>query len=150
MANNKKMSKFGKISLIVTSIIALWLIFPLAILFFIGMLPTLVAIMTSKKNKSRITSVACFNLASLFPFMFDILNSFNADTALSIVTNVFYLIFIYGTSAFAIILYQELPNIFTYFYKSSTKLKLKTIDSRLEDLKETYGEEEILNNMSSI
>lgn len=150
VSNKKKMSKFGKISLVMTSIITIWIAFPLALLLSIGLLPTFVAILTSKKNKTRITSAACFNLASLFPYIFDVIDSFTTQTALGIITNVFSLIFIYGVSAVGIISYQELPRFFTYFNKSSTKVKLRNIDTRLENLKEEWGEEEVLNKISSI
>lgn len=134
-SKTKKIMFFGTI--FITSLI----IFPMVVLLAVGLLPTIVLMMTNNKDKTKLITVSCFNMASIFPFMFRLIDNFTTSEAIGIVTNVTSMILIYGASAVGLTIYNELPNIFSFIGKGNAKAKLESIDKNLEKMKEEWGEE---------
>ncbi len=145
----KSMSTLQKLLAITTLSIAIFWTIPLFILFIVGFLPTFTAFITNKKNKNLLITICCFNIAGIIPFIFKIIGNFSVDHALSIVTNILYLIVIFGFPGVGMLIFNEIPSIATSIVKTKTKNKLKEIDKNLEKLREEWGDKTVLEKITS-
>lgn len=144
----KSMSTLQKVLAMITLSFAIFWTIPLFILFSVGFLPTFTAFITNKKNKNLLITVCCFNIAGIIPYIFKIIGNFQIDYALSIVTNIFSLIVIFGFPGVGMLLFNEIPSISTQLVKTKTKNKLKDIDKDLEKLREEWGDKNILEKIT--
>lgn len=149
LKNKKSLTKFQKVFGITTLIALTYLAFPLFLLLFIGFLPSLTALLTSRKNKTQLTTISCFNIASMIPFIQNLCINYSLETATSIVSSVLSLIIIYGFPAFGLFLHNEIPNLTAQIIKIRTKNRLKEIDRQLDKINEEWGGESTLRNLSS-
>lgn len=144
----KSLSIFQKILLIIGLLIMTIMAFPIVIVLFIGLLPSLTIFITDPKNTNKIMIVGCFNLAGVFVYLMNVINHFSISGAMFILSDIFNLIIMLGSAALGLIIYCEIPNLFLILSKISAKRRLKIIESNLEKLSEEWGAEVINNQIS--
>ncbi len=123
---------FGLFILIVTTL-------PAVLVLFIGLLPTFTVLITDPKNSNKLVIVGSFNLAGVFVYLLHVVNNFTLHQAFSVVGDIFNLIIMLGTAALGLIIYYEVPNLFIFISRLSSKKRLKKIDAKLEKLAEEWG-----------
>ena len=121
--------------------LALVIILPVTIIILIGLLPTITILITDPKNSSKVVTVGCFNMAGLFVYVLSLVNNFSVGGAFNIVADIFNLIIMLGSAGIGLILYCELPNMFSFFSKLSAQKRLESIDAKLAEIAEEWGQE---------
>ena len=123
--------------------------FPIVLILIFGLLPTLTILFVDKKNYDKQLIVGCFNIAGVFFYLFGVLNKFSVGQQNDIADNIFMTILMLGSAALGLVLYNELPNFYAYLYKIISTRRIDKINTRLEKLKEDWGEEIVPNIPSS-
>lgn len=134
--------KFGKTQ----KILLLLLIFlitmhtlPMVLILFIGLLPTFTLMVIDIKNINKLIIVGCFNLAGVFVYVFNIFKNFSVDNAVFLFSDIFNMIMMLGSAAIGLLLYYEMPLLFSYLSKMATAKRIASIDARLEKMREKWG-----------
>ena len=115
---------------------------PTVIMFFLGMLPSLVAwVIDSSKEKYATCCVSGLNFSGLFPFLMDVwFVNHSTDMAIRLVTDVFNLVVIYGSAALGWVLYVAVPPVITTFLSVAAQTRLKLLKTTQSDIIEEWGE----------
>ena len=145
----RKLNLFQKAALIILFILICIISFPIVLILIFGLLPTLTIHFVDKKNYDKQHIVGCFNIAGVFFYLFGVLNKFSVGQQNDIADNIFMTILMLGSAALGLVLYNELPNFYAYLYKIISTRKIDKINTRLEKLKEDWGEEIVPNIPSS-
>lgn len=145
----RKLNLFQKAALIILFILICIISFPIVLILIFGLLPTLTILFVDKKNYDKQLIVGCFNIAGVFFYLFGLLNKFSVGQQNDIADNIFMIILMLGSAALGLVLYNELPNFYAYLYKLISTRKIDKINTRLEKLKEDWGEEIVPNIPSS-
>lgn len=145
----RKLNLFQKAALIILFILICIISFPIVLILIFGLLPTLTILFVDKKNYDKQLIVGCFNIAGVFFYLFGLLNKFSVGQQNDIADNIFMTILMLGSAALGLVLYNELPNFYAYLYKIISTRKIDKINTRLEKLKEDWGEEIVPNIPSS-
>ncbi len=145
----RKLNLFQKAALIILFILICIISFPIVLILIFGLLPTLTILFVDKKNYDKQLIVGCFNIAGVFFYLFGVLNKFSVGQQNDIADNIFMTILMLGSAALGLVLYNELPNFYAYLYKIISTRKIDKINTRLEKLKEDWGEEIVPNIPSS-
>jgi len=135
------MSRAQKLLLIMLIPIAGFSILPIIFVLHIGLLPTLTIMVVDGNNSSKLTIVGCFNVAGAIVYIFGIIGGSELFRTEGLGGSIFSLIIMLGAAAIGLFLYHELPNLFTFIYKSSFQRYLKNIDDQLAQISETWGSE---------
>lgn len=140
--NEQTPFKFGKTQ----KILLLLLIFlitmhtlPMVLILFIGLLPTFTLMVIDIKNINKLIIVGCFNLAGVFVYVFNIFKNFSVDNAVFLFSDIFNMIMMLGSAAIGLLLYYEMPLLFSYLSKMATAKRIASIDARLEKMREKWG-----------
>ena len=141
----RKLNLFQKAALIILFILICIISFPIVLILIFGLLPTLTILFVDKKNYDKQLIVGCFNIAGVFFYLFGLLNKFSVGQQNDIADNIFMTILMLGSAALGLVLYNELPNFYAYLYKIISTRKIDKINTRLEKLKEDWGEEIVPN-----
>lgn len=113
------------------------------VIFFLGMLPTLVALIIDR-SKQRSTSfcVGSINFIGVFPFMMSLWTDMNTyDQAIRIVSDIFNLLVMYSSAAFGWFLFLSLPPIISSFVIVLQQRKVAQLRGEQKDLIEEWGTE---------
>lgn len=145
----RKLNLFQKAALIILFILICIISFPIVLILIFGLLPTLTILFVDKKNYDKQLIVGCFNIAGVFFYLFGVLNKFSVGQQNDIADNIFMTILMLGSAALGLVLYNELPNFYAYLYKIISTRRIDKINTRLEKLKEDWGEEIVPNIPSS-
>ena len=145
----RKLNLFQKAALIILFILICIISFPIVLILIFGLLPTLTILFVDKKNYDKQLIVGCFNIAGVFFYLFGVMNKFSVGQQNDIADNIFMTILMLGSAALGLVLYNELPNFYAYLYKIISTRKIDKINTRLEKLKEDWGEEIVSNIPSS-
>ena len=145
----RKLNLFQKAALIILFILICIISFPIVLILIFGLLPTLTILFVDKKNYDKQLIVGCFNIAGVFFYLFGVVNKFSVGQQNDIADNIFMTILMLGSAALGLVLYNELPNFYAYLYKIISTRKIDKINTRLEKLKEDWGEEIVPNIPSS-
>ena len=145
----RKLNLFQKAALIILFILICIISFPIVLILIFGLLPTLTILFVDKKNYDKQLIVGCFNIAGVFFYLFGLLNKFSVGQQNDIADNIFMTILMLGSAALGLVLYNELPNFYAYLYKIISTRRIDKINTRLEKLKEDWGEEIVPNIPSS-
>lgn len=145
----RKLNLFQKAALIILFILICIISFPIVLILIFGLLPTLTILFVDKKNYDKQLIVGCFNIAGVFFYLFGVMNKFSVGQQNDIADNIFMTILMLGSAALGLVLYNELPNFYAYLYKIISTRKIDKINTRLEKLKEDWGEEIVPNIPSS-
>ena len=115
---------------------------PTVILFFLGMLPTLVAWVIDRSEGKHATFCVCgINFSGLFPYLMDIwFVNHSTDMAFRILTDVFNLMIIYGSAAFGWMLYVSVPPVVTTFLSVMSQHRMTILKTTQSDITEEWGE----------
>ena len=115
---------------------------PTVILFFLGMLPTLVAWVIDRSDGKHGTFCVCgLNFSGLFPYFMDIwFVNHSTDMAIRILTDVFNLVVIYGSAAFGWMLYVSVPPVVTTFLSVMSQHRMTILKTTQSDIIEEWGE----------
>ncbi len=116
---------------------------PTVILFFLGMLPSLVAWVIDRSEEKHATfCVSGLNFSGLFPFLMDVwFINHSTDFAIRILTDVFNLMIIYGSAAFGWLLYIAVPPVVTIFLSVVAQNRLALLKTTQKNIIEEWGEE---------
>lgn len=142
----KKLSFFQKVLLTIGLLLLVLTALPAVVITLIGLLPSITVMLTDPKNTAKLTVVGGFNLAGVFICLMNIFSQFDLSQAFSILGNIFNLIIMLGSAALGVIMYYELPNLFIMLSRLFATRRLKSIDSRLEDLSADWGRETVYGN----
>ena len=134
-----RLNLFQKWLLFLGLFILIIMTLPVLLVIFIGLLPTLTILLTNSKNTYKLTIVGCFNLAGVLLCSGNLLNQFNFEEALFIISNVFNLIIMLGSAAIGVILYYQVPSLFVYIFHKTQHRRLKYIEKRIEKLSADWG-----------
>lgn len=134
-----KFNMFQKILIFLGLLIVSFTVLPAVIVLFLGLLPTLTIVVTDTKNINKITTVGCFNIAGVMICLNSIFQQFSSSSSFSIVDNIFNIIVMLSAAAVGMVLYHTMPELFSYIFKNSAQHRLKTINAKLEKLKETWA-----------
>lgn len=123
---------------------------PAFLLLLIGLLPTITILITDPKNTNKLIIVGAFNMAGVFMYLMGILSEFTLDHTLTVLSNIFNLVIMFGSAAIGFIIYIEVPNLFLFLHKISAKRRLISIESKLAKLTEEWGQETIDRQVNQI
>lgn len=140
LKSNKKSktSGFQKVFLFIILLFISFKILPAIVVLLLGLLPTITTLVTDSKNINKITTVGCFNVAGIMICLNSLFNQFASSTKFSISANIHNIIIMLSAAALGAFLYYILPDIFAYIFKNSAQHRLKTINAKLEKLKENW------------
>lgn len=139
---NKKtthLSIVQKFLLLLLIMIALVRVLPIVVVLFVGLLPTITLMIIDSKNINKIIIVGCFNLAGVFVYVFNVIQNYSVGNAIFIFSDIFNMILMLSSAAVGLLLYYEIPLIFVYLARISNQRRITGIDSRIEKLKEVWG-----------
>lgn len=116
---------------------------PSVIVVVVGMIPTLVAyIIDLTPGRYAAKCVAGLNIAGVVPFLNRLWSSTNdLPAAIGVVTDVYAWLAFYAASGVGWLLFVSLPGIVASFKTYSAKRQANVLRSRLEELREEWGEE---------
>ena len=137
--NVLKFKFFQKLLILLGLIIVSFTILPVVVILFLGLLPTLTVAVTDTKNISKITTVGCFNMAGVMICLNSLFNQFGSEFEFSILNNIFNIVIMLAAAALGVLLYYLLPDLFVFIFTNSAQHRLKTINSKLEKLTETWA-----------
>lgn len=142
---NKLKHSFKKLSVVQKMLLLIGLLFviintlPAVMVLLIGLLPTFTILLTDSKNTDKLVIVGSFNLAGVFIYLLNVINSFTMYNALYIVGDIFNLIIMLGSAGLGLIVYYEVPNLFILISKMSAQKRLRSIDTKLSRLADDWG-----------
>jgi len=117
---------------------------PTLIVFFFGMLPSLVAyIIDRSKQKSAAFTVSAINFIGVFPYIMDLwtknYTTDKIDVALGMVSDIFTLLVMYSAAAFGWLIYLALPSIISSFVIVLQQRKVAQLRGEQKDLIDEWG-----------
>ncbi|HEU0117117.1 MAG TPA: hypothetical protein VFR09_00665 [Alphaproteobacteria bacterium] len=118
-------------------------IMPTLILVLVGMIPTIIALVTdSDRNKSSTAAIGAMNCAGLTPFIIDLwVKGQSMPAVLDILRVPGNWLVILGASAIGQLIVFAVPQAMTALTLVRAEIRLKTLKHNLEQLKTTWGPE---------
>lgn len=145
MAEEKKAkSKKGKSTVLLCAMaLAAVAVLPTTVIFFIGMIPTIVVRITDKsKDRSRVLTVGFMNFAACFPFWFKLIQGGHKfDVALSLVANPFNIVVMYSGALVGYLIEWSLSGFIAGMMVQRGQKRLEAIKKTQEELVERWGRE---------
>jgi hypothetical protein len=145
MTKEKKVSsKKGKSTLLLCGmILTAVVILPTTVIFFIGMLPTIVIRLADKSaEKSRVLTIGFMNFAACFPIWFQMLQAGHKfDIALSFIANPFNIVIMYGGALIGYMIEWGLSGLVAGLMVQRGQKRLETIKKNQEEIIERWGRE---------
>jgi phosphate/sulfate permease len=115
---------------------------PIALLCFLGLLPTLVSSMIDFEKQHYLTyTLGCFNLCGVIPYLEKLCRpkpSF--EIVWSLLSSPFSWLMMYGMAALGLGVYFMIPKIVAVIRKNILEAELKTLEKYKQDLIEEWGE----------
>jgi len=136
---NGKFNSFQKFLLFLGLMIVSFTILPVVVVLFIGLLPTLTAVVTDTKNVNKITTIGCLNMSGLIICLHHIFIQLTSHTPFAIRDNIQDIIIMLSAAAFGAVLYYSLPDLFVFIFKNSAQHRLKVINNRLNRFAENWS-----------
>jgi hypothetical protein len=117
-------------------------IYATLIVFFLGMLPTLVALVIDRTpQKYAAACVASVNCAGVFPYLLKLWQgSQTLDAAGRIITDVFVLFVMYGAAAFGWMLFMAIPPVVQAFLAVLDQRRVALLRANQKRIVEEWGE----------
>ncbi|MGN0904752.1 MAG: acyl-CoA synthetase [Alphaproteobacteria bacterium] len=124
----------------------LLMMLPTAVFLFLGMLPTLVALMVETKSKFKYKykwlCIGGVNFAGCLPFLFQMWFGDNSlDAAIALFMNVSTLIVVYGSAAIGWIFFRCIPPLVLSFLEMTDQRRVVHLRDLQKRLIEKWGEE---------
>lgn len=134
-----KLNSFQKFLIFLGLMIVAFTILPVVVVLFIGLLPTLTAVVTDTKNINKITTIGCLNMSGLIICLHHIFIQLTAGSPFSIREDINDIIIMLSAAAIGALLYYILPDLFAFIFKNSAQHRLKIINSRLAKYAENWS-----------
>ncbi len=131
------------LGLIIIAIPLIFLFMPTVLFLAFAMLPTFVAVVTDKGRKryGGIT-VGGMNFAGAAPYVLDMwMGTHDVAAALTMLSDVFALMLIYGCAAFGWVLYTGTPSMVTAFMSMTSTRRLAAMRAKQRQLIDDWGQE---------
>lgn len=138
-SSSSKMNSFQKFLIFLGLMLVGFTILPVVVVLFIGLLPTLTAVVTDTKNINKITTIGCLNISGLIICLHNIYLQLVASTSFSIRENITNIIIMLSAAALGAFLYFVLPDLFSFIFKNSAQHRLKIINAKLAKLSENWS-----------
>ena len=124
-------------------LLVLYLSLPTVVLLAFGLIPSLVAyILDRTPQKNATYCVASLNIAGVFPFLMDLWRgSHEVGQVVTILTDVFTLLLMYGAAAFGWMVYMSVPPVIAAFRAVMEQHRLTQLKDIQRQLIEEWGEE---------
>jgi hypothetical protein len=124
---------------------------PSMILILFGMMPSIFAwIIDKSEKKYAMFSVLGMNLSGLLPYLMDIwFQDHSTEAAISILSNLFDIMVIYGAAIFGWILYVSLPPMIIMFLMVIADRRIVLLESNQRKITKEWGED-IINDFESL
>ena len=121
------------------------------ILILFGMMPSIFAwIIDKSEKKYAMFSVLGMNLSGLLPYLMDIwFQDHSTEAAISILSNLFDIMVIYGAAIFGWILYVSLPPMIIMFLMVIADRRIVLLESNQRKITKEWGED-IINDFESL
>lgn len=118
------------------------LAWPTVMLFFFGMLPTIVAYLVDRTQEKYATfCVASMNFCGVFPYMMELwMEGHTTFIATEILADVFSLVIIYGAAAFGWVIFTSVPPVVASFLSVIAQQRVSTLRLLQRKLIEEWGE----------
>jgi len=116
---------------------------PTMIVFFFGLLPTLVAyIIDRSKGKTATFCVGGINFVGVFPYIITLWTERNTiDAAMAIVSDLFVMLVMYSSAAFGWLLFLAMPTVVSSFVLVLQQRKVAQLRTEQKQLIEEWGPE---------
>lgn len=135
-----KLNSFQKFLIFLGLMLVAFTILPIVVVLFIGLLPTLTAVVTDTKNVNKITTIGCLNMSGLIICLHHIFIQLTTPgSTFSIRENINDIIIMLCAAALGALLYYILPDLFAFIFKNSTQHRLKIINARLNRYAENWS-----------
>lgn len=137
---NRIMRNLG---LIILAVPLIFIFLPTVLFLAFAMLPTFVAVIVDKgiKRYGGIT-VGGLNFAGAAPYVLEMwMGTHDVATALTLLSDIFALMLIYGCAAFGWVLYTGTPSMVTAFMSMTSTRRLATLRAKQKQLIEDWGTE---------
>ncbi len=135
-----KMGMKARLFMVVGILVACVLL-PTSLLLFIGLLPSIIAVLFSAKGRGpRASTVFAMNVAGCVPFVFKLWAGANDfEASVEIITNMRYLSVIYMAAAFGYMIDWVVTGIVTSYLYQKGILRMKAIKKAQSKLVENWG-----------
>ncbi|MCQ2740822.1 MAG: hypothetical protein MJ210_01725 [Alphaproteobacteria bacterium] len=137
--NSTKLGFLGKFLIFICLLFVGFTILPQVIIIGLGLLPTLTIVLTESKNINKITTVGCFNVTGVIVCLNSFIKQFNENIPFSMNENIANVVVMLISAAIGVCLYYIMPDIFALIFKNSAQHRLKTINAKLEKLKQNWA-----------
>ncbi|MBR6663891.1 MAG: hypothetical protein IKL33_03585 [Alphaproteobacteria bacterium] len=134
-----KLNSFQKFLIFLGLMIVAFTILPVVVVLFIGLLPTLTAVVTDTKNIHKITTIGCLNMSGLIICLHHIFIQLTSGANFSIREDINDIIIMLCAAAIGALLYYILPDLFAFIFKNSAQHRLKIINARLNRYAENWS-----------
>ncbi len=134
-----KLNSFQKFLIFLGLMIVAFTILPVVVVLFIGLLPTLTAVVTDTKNINKITTIGCLNMSGLIICLHHIFIQLTSGANFSIREDINDIIIMLCAAAIGALLYYILPDLFAFIFKNSAQHRLKIINARLNRYAENWS-----------
>lgn len=133
-----KLNSFQKFIIFLGLMLVAFTILPVVVVLFIGLLPTLTAVVTDTKNTNKITTIGCLNMSGLIICLHHLFIQLTSGT-FSIRENIYDIIIMLSAAALGAFLYYVLPDLFSFIFKNSAQHRLKIINNKLAKYAENWS-----------
>ncbi len=134
-----KLNSFQKFIIFLGLMVVAFTILPVVVVLFIGLLPTLTAVVTDTKNINKITTIGCLNMSGLIICLHHIFIQLTSGSTFSIREDINDIIIMLSAAAIGALLYYILPDLFAFIFKNSAQHRLKIINARLNRYAENWS-----------
>lgn len=112
-------------------------------LFLVGCIPAMVAyIIDREPDRNATLTVAAANVAGVAPFIFELLlNGPTMDRALTMLTDVFVIVVMFGTAGVGWLLVLSMPKVAAVYIEVMNEAKIKQMRREQKRLVEEWGDE---------
>jgi len=139
----KKKASFKSNLLLVAFLLASVAVLPTTVLFFIGLMPTIVArLVDQSKQKSRTLTIGFMNFAACFPFWYRLVqNGHTFDRALEILSDPLTIVIMYSGAVVGYVIDWGLSGIVASMMVQKGHKRLEDIKNIQQELANRWGEE---------
>ena len=143
MAKRKQTSPVKSKVLLTGMLLTSVAILPTTLIFFIGMLPTIVARFTDKsRQRTRVLTIGFMNFAGCFPFWFKLMQGGHKfDLAVNLIADPFHVVVMYGAAVVGYLIEWALVGVVAGFMAQKGRKRLEDIRKAQDEMVERWGRE---------
>lgn len=143
MAKKKKISPLKSKVLLTGMLLTSIAVLPTTLIFFIGMLPTIVARFSDKsRHRMRVLTIGFMNFAGCFPFWFKLMQGGHKfELAVNLIADPFNIVVMYGAAVVGYLIEWALVGVVAGLMAQKGRKRLEDIKKAQEELVERWGSE---------